>query len=126
MLTSLFAGLLGLIYITLTIYVIKNRRRLKISLGDGGNPRMQKAISAHNNFQNYVPIFLILLFMIELNSFLPKSLIVTLGSFFTLGRILHFVGITQGSFKFRVPGMMMTILPIIFSSLVNLFARFFA
>jgi uncharacterized membrane protein YecN with MAPEG domain len=125
MITSLFAGLLGLIYILITINVIRTRRRLKISLGDDGNPEMQKAISAHSNFHNYVPIFLILLYLIEVNQFVPSSIIIAIGSIFTLGRVLHFRGIVQNNFKLRVPGMMMTIFPITLCSLISLFARFF-
>jgi uncharacterized membrane protein YecN with MAPEG domain len=125
MITSIIAGFLGLIYIIITVNVIKTRRRFQISLGDGGNLEMQKAVSAHSNFNNYTPLFLILLYLIEVNHFIPIPAITILGSLFTFGRILHFRGIIKENFKLRVPGMMLTIFPIVISSLINLVARFF-
>ena len=125
MITSIFAGILGFFYTLISFYVVRRRRTLKISLGSGDNPIMLQAISAHSNFQSYVPIFLILLYLLEVYSAIPVEIIITLGCFFTLGRILHFRGITTNNFKLRVPGMIMTFVPITLSSLLNLFARFF-
>lgn len=125
MITSIFAALLGLFYFFLSIFVVRSRRRLKISLGDGGNPEMLQAISAHSNFQAYTPFLLILLLLIELVTNPPIALVVIFGILILLGRILHFQGIVTNNFKLRVPGMILTLFPMLAMSLILIFARFF-
>jgi hypothetical protein len=125
MITSIFAALLGIFYFFITVFVIKTRRRLKISLGDGNNPEMLQAISAHSNFQSYIPYLVILLFFVEYLSVLPASLIIILGLIIFIGRLLHFQGIVTNNFKLRAPGMILTLFPLMAISLVLIFSRFF-
>jgi len=42
--TSLFAALLMIVYIALSVGVVRVRRGAKIALGDGGNKLLQKRI----------------------------------------------------------------------------------
>ena len=42
---------------------------LRVSLGDGGNPALQRAIRAHANFSEYVPFALVMLAILELSRF---------------------------------------------------------
>ena len=44
--TPLYAGLLALWFVILGMRVIHQRRHSKVSLGDGGNPMLQRAIRA--------------------------------------------------------------------------------
>jgi hypothetical protein len=125
MITSVFAALLGIFYFFLTIFVIKTRRRLKISLGDGNNPEMLQAISAHSNFQSYTPFLLILLYLVESISVLPNYLVIALGLIIFMGRLFHFQGIVTNNLKMRVPGMIMTLFPLMVISLVIIFSKFF-
>lgn len=59
--TPIFAALLGLIFFFLSLRTSLERRRAKVSLGDGGDPGLQGAIRAHGNFIEYVPISLLLI-----------------------------------------------------------------
>jgi hypothetical protein len=125
MITSVFAALLGIFYFFLTVFVIKTRRRLKISLGDGNNPEMLQAISAHSNFQAYAPFLLILLYLVEFITVLPNYLVIAFGLIIFMGRLLHFQGIVTNNFKMRVPGMVMTLFPMMGLSIVIIFSKFF-
>ena len=54
--TSLYAGLLALLYLYLTSRVIRFRRGRRVDMGDAGDPLLQRYIRAHANFAEYAPI----------------------------------------------------------------------
>lgn len=62
--TLLTACLLSLIYIVLFVRVVRARVRLRILLGDGGNPDMLARVRAHANFIECVPLILILMLIL--------------------------------------------------------------
>ena len=59
--TLFTSGVLGLLYMTLTAQVVRQRQKHNVSLGDGGVEAVQIAIRAHGNFAEYTPLALILL-----------------------------------------------------------------
>ena len=63
--TAFYAGLLGLVFLVLSLRVVQFRRR-GISLGDGGNRQMLRVIRGHGNFAEYVPFVLVLMLLLEL------------------------------------------------------------
>ena len=69
--TPLYAALLALWFVVLSLHVIRCRREARVSLGDGGNGRLQRAIRAQANFAEYVPLALVLLpaFVMYMNRF---------------------------------------------------------
>ena len=120
--TSLYASILALLFLILTIKIIKIRRANKISFGDDDNLALQKAIRAHANFAETVPLSLILLGLAEYSG----SSIFTLqiaGFALLLGRMLHGYGISfiTENLRFRITGMALTMFSIIFLVLINLF-----
>ncbi len=125
MIISLYAALLALMFVILTIRVIKIRRSQKVSLGDGGNLLLQRAIASQSNFSQSAPIFLILLLIAEAGG---TNLIILhiCGILFFFGRISHAYGISQEkeNFRFRIGGMMATFGSIIILSLINLLLFF--
>lgn len=86
--TSFFAAVLALIYIKLSKNVIKLRRKYNVVSGYGKHKDLDQAIRAHANFNEYVPIGLILLACLEINR-IPSVIIFAFGSFFLVGRYLH-------------------------------------
>ena len=48
--TSLYAGLCGVLYLVLTVAVVLMRRELKIPYGDGGQRLLKKRISVRRSF----------------------------------------------------------------------------
>lgn len=125
MITSLYAGLLGLIYIGLTFYTIKGRFKHGISLGAGDNEDMEKRIRAHANFAEYVPLALILILLSELGN-APAWSIHLLGVFLVLGRILHAKAINSVNSvnNMRKIGMIMTLLVVLAASILSIIAYF--
>lgn len=121
MITSLYTGLLGLLFFLISIETIRARRTKKISLGTGLNNEIQHLVSAHSNFSAYVPFFLLALGFCEFSRLFPMVLLHALGLVFFLGRVLHFLSMRTESMDFqkRVAGMMMTLFPLIFVSLMN-------
>ena len=63
--TALYTGLFILLLLALAANVVRNRLSGHVSLGDGGNPSLQKAVRAHGNATEYVPIVLIGLAVLE-------------------------------------------------------------
>lgn len=60
----LYAALLALIFVFLSVRTLRLRRTLQIGIGDGGNTEMLRAMRVHSNFSEYVPISLILIFLV--------------------------------------------------------------
>ena len=92
--TPLWAALLALLYFLLTVQVIRGRYRTRTSLGNGGDPALERAIRAHANFAEYVPLILILLLLLELQGAWPW-LIHLLGLLLLIGRASHAFGISS-------------------------------
>ncbi len=107
--TSVFASVLTAIYVKLAFNVISYREKNKVSLGSGGFSDLEKAIRAHGNFSEYVPIALILMGCLELNG-APWWLVAIFGLTLVAGRIFHAIGIMEEPPKFdnRIRGMKFT------------------
>ncbi len=85
---GLYAGIMGLIAIWLGSIVGSWRAKLKISIGDGGNIDMIRAMRGQANFVEYVPLALILMIYMALAG-APAIAIHALGIALTAGRIFH-------------------------------------
>lgn len=114
---SLYAALLALMLIALSINVIKNRRRIGVALGDDNNHEMRRHIRAHGNFIEYTPLFLLMLALAEYNG-LSVYAIHAFGLLFLAGRLSHAYGLIRGEkyedgklqdgVRYRVRGMIAT------------------
>ena len=107
--TPIFAGVLALLYLALSVRVIKSRHAEQIALGDKGNRALQRRIRVHSNFAEYTPYALLLMLILELQG-AWAWLTVGLGLFLLIGRCLHAYGVSQDPepFKFRITGMALT------------------
>src|ERR1700704_335705 len=107
------------IMVALAANVIRMRYRTRTRFGDSGNPQMMRAIRAHGNNTEYVPIALILLLLSHnLGAGLP--LIHAIGLPLTVGRILHAAGFLvagqetpTGHSYLRFSGMILTFFAIL-------------
>lgn len=90
--TGFFAGLLGLLYLALSLSVVSKRRQYGVGLGDGGHKDLAQAIRVHGNFTENVPFALLLMLVVE-NQHPSVWLVAILGSALVLARILHAVGL---------------------------------
>lgn len=89
--TPLFAAIFGLLYLLLSIDVIRMRFAGKISLGNGDNKTLEKAVRSHGNFAEYIPICLLLFCFIETITF-NSQLVFWLGCVLLVGRVAHVMG----------------------------------
>lgn len=118
---AFYASLLALCYLYLSFLVIGVRRSAKISLGDGGNEDLRRLTRAHANFNEYVPITLILIACLEAN-FGQVWGIHLLACCLLFGRLLHAYGLRQheGASWQRLVGMLMTFSSLFFAAVTNL------
>lgn len=123
MLTSLYLFLFAILFLTLTIRIIRIRKSVKVTLGDGGDLRLQRAIRAHANFCETVPFTLLMFFLVEVNSFAP-FILHACGGTLLLGRILHAVAVSSVNekMKIRIVGMLLTLISMTTLALLNLLA----
>ncbi|MFA5120990.1 MAPEG family protein [Zavarzinia sp.] len=89
----LYAGLNALVTFGLAFRVGLMRGRYKVMLGDGGVPEVHRAIRAHGNNVEYVPLVLVLVALLELAG-QPAWVIHLFGGMLLAGRILHGVGLS--------------------------------
>ncbi len=105
----LYAGLLALWFVLLSVRVIGWRQRSWTSLGDGGDASALRVIRGHANFAEYVPLALVLLGFLELSHY-SSLLLHALGLTLLIGRLLHgySLSFTPVFVPGRVIGMMLT------------------
>ena len=90
-LTATYASVLALIFVMLSVRTLLLRRKLKVGVGDGGDPGLIKAARAHGNFAEYTPICLILLYFLELTVGATNT-VHFYGICLVLGRLVHAYG----------------------------------
>ncbi len=119
--TPLYAGLLGLLFVILSIRVIAARFATHVPLGDGGETLLIQRLRVHGNCAEYAPMGLILLAMTELQG-APLWVVHLLGLMLLAGRVLHAVGLgrTPQFILFRRGGMVLTFAMLILAALANL------
>lgn len=115
--TSLYVGLLGILLFVLSVHTIRQRRALQVALGDQGHPLLKRAVRAHANFAEYVPLILLMLLVLELLNTSPWILH-GLGLTLLMGRCCHAWGITRAeeNYRWRITGMSMTFLCLLVSA----------
>lgn len=119
--TPVYAGLLTLVFVALSLRVIGARRGARISLGDGGDKALLRRQRVHANFAEYVPLALVLMLLAELQG-VPRPVVHGLGLALLAGRLVHAAGVSREpeNFKLRVTGMALTFTALISGALVNL------
>ena len=123
LITAFFASILALIYVKLSLNVIMLRREHKISLGSGKSKDLEKAIRAQANFNEYVPIGLILLGCLEINNF-NQIIIFASGALLLVGRFMHAKSFLKDEMDvtLRVNGMKCTFWSLRILAGLNIFA----
>ncbi len=114
---GLWVGLNALLLIYLSARVGMARGKAKVSLGDGGDPEMVKAIRTQGNYIEYAPAALGGLVLLALLN-APLLLIHILGGAFLFGRIAHLLGLGMGVWPMgRTVGTAITMLSLLVTGL---------
>jgi len=115
--TPLFAAIFCLLYVMLSLNVIRHRLTKKISVGSGGDKPTEYAIRMHSNFVEYVPMALILFYFLEVTS-LSGGLVFYLASALLVARVMHCCGMANPKqyMILRQAGVLITLLVLIVAS----------
>lgn len=124
-LTALYGAILALIVVALAINVTMHRTKLRVPLGDGGNPVMLRMIRVHANAAEYVPLAIGLMLAYELNGG-ARIALHAVGIALIAGRILQSwnMWVTEVAKFGRVSGQSLTWLSIIALAVLNLWKLF--
>jgi uncharacterized protein len=130
--SSLYAALAAILFVYISVQVIRCRVKYKVVLQDGGIDIMARHVRAHANFTESVPLILILMVLMELGNAASPALLHCMGVALIVGRISHFYSLTrhepkaaeQGKMdlRFRQAGMVLTFTPLMVGAL-NLLAH---
>jgi uncharacterized membrane protein YecN with MAPEG domain len=114
LITPLYAAVLAIAYVALSIRTLRIRRRLRIAIGDGGSEEMLRAMRTHANFAEYVPFAVLLIALAELQG-AGAAWLHALGVALLAGRGAHAWGVSRSpeDYRFRVAGMTMTFLTLL-------------
>ncbi|MBO0662615.1 MAPEG family protein [Jiella sp. MQZ9-1] len=85
---AIYAALNGGVLVWLTVQTGRVRARDKVMMGDGGNPRLIRAMRGHANAVEFIPITLITMTLAALLG-APALVLHVLGIMLTVGRVLH-------------------------------------
>ena len=120
-LVPVFSAFFAVLFVLLSINVIKARRRHKVGIGTGRNKSVERAMRVHANFAEYVPFALLLIALLELNK-ANSLLLIGLCSVLLIGRLVHAYGVSMENerFAYRVSGMLMTFAVILIAGVANL------
>jgi len=113
MITGLYAGLCGVLLLVVSARVIQRRLSAKIGLGAGGDADLEQRMRVQANFIEYVPLTLILLYLLEQSGAEPV-LVHALGAVFVAARAWHAQGLSSsaGRTAGRFYGTLITLLVI--------------
>ncbi|GAB3291246.1 MAPEG family protein [Pseudidiomarina andamanensis] len=92
--SMLYAGLLTLLYVALSVNIIRLRWRDRVGIGTGDSQDLKVAVRIHGNFAEYVPLSLILFVLMELQG-ASAALLHALGAAFFVARVCHALGLTM-------------------------------
>lgn len=93
---ALYAGLHALLLVVLSLLVSLVRRKQRISVGDGDDPALIRAMRVQGNFVEYVPLALLLLLVLELNG-VSSPWLHAAGSSLFASRLLHAWGLSHSN-----------------------------
>lgn len=115
--TILFAGILGLLFFSLSLRTIYGRVKNKVNLGTGDSDDMLRRVRTHANFAEYIPFLLIIMGLLEYHS-VSSTFLYVYGTVVVLGRCLHVYGLysPQTPGWARVYGMQCTLWPLVLGS----------
>jgi uncharacterized membrane protein YecN with MAPEG domain len=116
--TPFYAALFALLFFALSFRTLSLRKKLQIAVGDAGNLRMLRAMRVHGNFAEYVPLTLIVIYMLEGTGAAPAA-VHAMCIALLLGRLSHAYGVGQVAeqFRYRVFGMSATFVALVGSAL---------
>ena len=125
MITAIYAGILGLIFLVLTVSVVLRRGAVRATIGTGGDILLERRIRAHGNFIEFVPLVLILMILLELQN-VSLWIVHLVGVCLVIGRVIHAANISRENevLAGRIVGMALTMTALGVASIFALLRSF--
>lgn len=117
--TAIFAALLALMLVGISVRVTVLRARKKVDLFDGGDPELGRALRVQGNFIEYVPMALALMGLVEWMGVRPW-LVYVLGIALVIARIAHAWALYTNTFPGRAVGATTTWIVLVAGALIAL------
>ncbi len=116
--TPIYAALLTLLFLALSVHVVFGRFAAKVSVGDGDDEDLRKRMRVQANCAEYAPIGIVLLLIVELQG-APSWVLHLLGLMLLAGRVMHAYGFgsTPQIMPLRKWGMRLTLLMLLLSAI---------
>ncbi len=68
LITPAYAAIFAFIFVALSVRTLRLRRQLRVAIGYGNEPKLERAARAHANFAEYVPISILLIYFLEIHT----------------------------------------------------------
>src|SRR3972149_1580592 len=123
--TAIYAALLGLMLVPISVRITILRAKTKIMFFDGGDPELGRAIRVQGNFTEYVPLALILIALVEWAG-VPVWALRALGGGLLVARLIHAWGLYTHQDLGRAVGATLSWIVIAVGALLVLYQSFAA
>lgn len=121
--TLFAAGIMTIWYVFISLQVSLARGKQQVVLGDGGGGALQRLVRVQGNAAEYVPLFLLLLALLEFHE-LRADVLYVLAGVFLLSRFLHRRALLADSVSQRIWAMQFTYWPLAIAGLILLYTWF--
>ncbi|MEH6745135.1 MAPEG family protein [Hyphomonas sp.] len=109
-----------LLLIYLAFRVVSVRQSAKVSIGTGGNEMLELRTRVHGNATEYIPSMLVGLVVMALMG-LPVWTLHVAGGVFTLGRVMHVIGLGGTVMPMRAGGILLSWIAMVLTALAILY-----
>ena len=92
--TPLYAAIAAILFAVLSFRTLIMRQKLGVAVGHSGDAGLERAIRAHGNFAEYVPLTLLVIFFLESQG-AGAFIIHTLCSCLLVGRVFHAISVSR-------------------------------
>jgi uncharacterized protein len=100
--TAFVAAVCALMLLITAIDTVRQRLRLKVAFGDGGDTKLTSASRSHGNLAEHAPIVIILIGLLETVR-ANHLILMSIGALFLIGRVAHIFGLYAPSQPGKAP-----------------------
>jgi uncharacterized protein len=100
--TAFVAAVCALMLLITAIDTVRQRLRLKVAFGDGGDRKLTSASRSHGNLAEHAPIVIILIGLLEAVR-ANHMILMSIGAVFLIGRVAHIIGLYTSSEPGKAP-----------------------
>jgi uncharacterized membrane protein YecN with MAPEG domain len=94
--TALAGGIVIILQMAMSFYVVMARAKYKVSVGDNGEVELERRVRAHGNLAENAAIIIVILALLELARVSPL-VVGVFAVWFVIARIAHAIGMIEKS-----------------------------